>query len=300
MRADQRGIERRRLRRHEHAAAPTRGRHGHLWALPDGTGLHAPLGTVVEDPATGQLCCHLCGRWFRSLGGHVRAHGYSAAAYREAMSLLRTRPLVSVTLSAGIAQRQRQAYRASAQVRERFAATQEEARSGRLAWRSRAGNRESLQRLERKRTSRAQLDAGRATRARRSADRRAALIAEHGATDLHGYLRDAYAAGGSLESLARTTGLGRARLREELAAAGVTLRPRGQNTAAGKRARASATEAVAAARVGSADVRRWLSEHKEAGWSLSRLAAAVGHSTQWVRWRLDTAPGQASPRAVAR
>ena len=140
--------------------------HGHLWTLPEGTGLHAPLGRLVEDPATGRLCCHLCGRWFVSLGAHVRTHGYTADAYRDTMQLLRTRPLISTELSTTIATRQARAYADSAQVRERFAESQQLARTGQLTWRARAGNLESWQRLERVGTSRAQLAAGRATRAR--------------------------------------------------------------------------------------------------------------------------------------
>ena len=61
--------------------------HGHLWSLPDGRGLHAPLGSLVADVSNGRLCCHLCGWWFRALGVHVRVHGYTAGAYRAAMML---------------------------------------------------------------------------------------------------------------------------------------------------------------------------------------------------------------------
>lgn len=60
----------------------TEQRHGHLWHLSDGTGLHAPPAALVIDPETRRLCCHLCGLWFRSLGSHVRAHGHTADSYR--------------------------------------------------------------------------------------------------------------------------------------------------------------------------------------------------------------------------
>lgn len=49
---------------------------------------------------------------------------------------------------------------------------------------------------------------------------------------------------------------------------------------------------------GGGDLAGWLRERHTAGWSLSRLGHAVGHSTHWVRWRLeaptphyDAAPG---------
>ena len=57
------------------APARRRGRagsHAHLWSLPDGTGVHAPYGQLVAEADTGRICCHLCGRWFISLGSHLR------------------------------------------------------------------------------------------------------------------------------------------------------------------------------------------------------------------------------------
>ncbi|MGH3902622.1 MAG: helix-turn-helix domain-containing protein [Pseudonocardiaceae bacterium] len=50
---------------------------------------------------------------------------------------------------------------------------------------------------------------------------------ELGIDSLADYLREAYAAGASLRSLASVTGLGPARLRRELDAAGITLRQAG-------------------------------------------------------------------------
>lgn len=76
-------------------------RHGHLWSLPDGTGLHAPPGRLVIEEGTGRVCCHLCGWWFTSLGIHVRAHGYTAGTYRQAMGL----PRGSALTAAGPARR---------------------------------------------------------------------------------------------------------------------------------------------------------------------------------------------------
>ncbi|MBA2552459.1 MAG: MucR family transcriptional regulator, partial [Geodermatophilaceae bacterium] len=115
-----------------------RGTHAHLWALPDGTGLHAPYGRLVRDPDSDRVCCHLCGRWFRSLGSHVRRHGLSAADYRQVMGLCRSRPLTAGDVSAAISRRQAEAYRAHPDLRERLAAGQQLARSGQLAWRARS------------------------------------------------------------------------------------------------------------------------------------------------------------------
>lgn len=265
--------------------------HGHLWVLADGTGLHAPPGQLVREPGTGQVCCHLCGRWFVALGSHVRQHGYTAAEYREAMGLGRGRALVAADLSGSIRARQTWAYRESPTTRRHLAGGQALARDGRLAAEALRSNTARDDRLERSWTRVEQLAAGRQTQARRRNERLASRLNSLGAIDLVTYLRDAYAAGAGLEDLARATGLGRSRLRAALVDAGVTVRGTGTNTLAGKRARAEAAEAEAAARVGTDDLAAWLRQRRAAGWTLTRLGAAVGHSTHWVRRRLPALEG---------
>ncbi len=149
--------------------------HLHLWSLPDGTGLHAPYAELVAEEGTSRLCCHLCGRWYVSLGAHVRAHGHTADTYRLAMGLCTTQPLTSTPLSA-----QRRLRRVAA------------------------------------------LAAGRRTVAARREQELARRLAAWGHPSLHHFLRCAYSEGASLDDLARQTGLGRARLRQEVRAAGMT------------------------------------------------------------------------------
>lgn len=211
--------------RTEERVTPAR-THGHLWSLADGTGLHAPYGELVIESRTGRICCHLCGRWFVSLGGHLRVHGHTADSYREAMGLCRTRPLVAETLSRSIAGRQAQTYRRSSAFRARLAAGQQLSRTGQLAGLALTarGRRTSP---ELARIQRAALDAGRATRAARRDQALKRRLSELGIDSLADYLREAYAAGASLRSLATVTGLGPARLRRELDAAGITLRQAG-------------------------------------------------------------------------
>ncbi len=72
-----------------------------------------------------------------------------------------------------------------------------------------------------------------------------------------------------------------------MAEAGIPVRRRGSNTAAGKATRARRAEARAAARLGVEDLHAWLAVRRAEGWTLTRLAATVGHSTHWVRWRLS-------------
>ena len=234
------------------------------------------------------MCCHLCGRWFVSLGAHLRSHGYCADDYRDTMGLMRGRALVAPQLSATIRQRQTRAYHGSPQVRRRLAANQERARNGELAQQARMANAAGDDRLERIQGRAEQLAAGRATSNRRRDDKLADRLTALGTTSLSEYLRAAYSRGASLDDLRRATGLGQSRLRREMSTAEIIVRSPGYNTAAGKRSRAHAAEAAAAARVGTDDLVAWLSERRASGWTLTRLAAAVGHSTHWVRWRLPT------------
>src|SRR5580704_18011198 len=59
--------------------------------LADGTPYHAPVGEIVSDGTT--VVCHLCGRSRKSVAAHLRAHGWTKAAYCEAFGLERGQPL---------------------------------------------------------------------------------------------------------------------------------------------------------------------------------------------------------------
>lgn len=266
------------------------GTHLHLWCLPDGTGLHAPYGELVVEDDTGRLCCHFCGRWFTSLGSHVRAHGTTAERYRADLGLCRGEPLTAKPLSSAISARQQRAYTTTPEVRERFGVGQQMARDGTLGRLSATGR--STQPLAPAAVSRQRraLETGRGTVAARRQAALAALIEESGDPDLSTYLRTRYSQGASLERLATDTGLGRDRLRVAMVEAGIEIRESGANTAVGKRSRAVAAEEEAARRVGVDNLRGWLSARRADGWTLHQLGAAVGHSGHWVSWRLDSDP----------
>jgi hypothetical protein len=201
--------------------------HAHLWSLPDGTGLHAPYGQLVIESGTGRVCCHLCGRWYISLGGHVRRHGHTADSYRETLGLCRSRPLVAETLSRSIAARQTEAYRRSPELRAYLAVGQELCKTGQLAALA-ATTLATSPSPELTRLRRASLDAGRATRAARRDRALARRLRDLGFNDLPGYLRHAHGTGASLRSMAKVTRLGWAKLRHELDAAGIATRPTSQ------------------------------------------------------------------------
>ncbi len=212
--------------------------HAHLWSLPDGTGLHAPHGELVIESGTGRVCCHLCGRWYVSLGSHVRTHGHTADSYRDTMGLCRSRSLVAEALSRSIATRQTEAYRRSPALRARLAVGQEFSKTGRLATLAHTARTTSTS-PEGARIRRAALDAGRVTRAARRDRALARRLRELGFDDLGDYLHHAYSAGASLRSLAKVTGLGWARLRREIDAAGITVRPSHTGSDRGSCARAA-------------------------------------------------------------
>lgn len=206
------------------------------------------------------------------------------------------RPMTAEDISVAISRRQAAAYRRRPEVRSRLAEGQRMARSGQLAWRARgAVDREPAPELAAVR--RDALRRGRQTRERQREDAVQARLPELGHPGLGEYLRATYVAGASLAGLRAATGLGTLRLREVMAAAGILIRRPGDTTPSGRRSRAQASDRAAAERVGMGDIAPWLAEQYAAGSSLSGLAMAVGHSSQWVRWRLAHSAAGASSTA---
>ncbi len=62
--------------------------------LEDGTPYFAPLGEMPYDPDEDRVQCHLCGGWYRVVGGtHIIVkHGWTADEYRAAFGLLKQDP----------------------------------------------------------------------------------------------------------------------------------------------------------------------------------------------------------------
>jgi hypothetical protein len=193
-------------------------------------------------------------------------------------------------LSGQIATRQKINWDRSPEARNHFAPGRELARSGELSRRAAAAakiRQDSGQLPEAVLTARARsLAAGRASQAGQRERSRAAVVAAAGAASLPELLRARYGAGASIDQLAKLTGLGRSRLRAELAAAGVVIRASGTNLSASKHARGAANDALVAARVGTGDIRVWLFAQRQAGATLRELAQRTGRSTPWIRSRL--------------
>jgi hypothetical protein len=68
--------------------------------LPDGTLYYGRLGEIACDADEDQVQCHLCGGWFRRVGGShlLRGHGWTLAEYRDAFRL----PLLAPTSARGL------------------------------------------------------------------------------------------------------------------------------------------------------------------------------------------------------
>jgi rubrerythrin len=73
-----------------------------LGRLDDGTVYYAPLGEIPYDADEDRVQCHLCGGWYRIIGGtHLRhTHGWTVDEYRERLGLVG----VDATCSPGLSE----------------------------------------------------------------------------------------------------------------------------------------------------------------------------------------------------
>lgn len=69
--------------------------------LPDGTLYYGRVGELAYDADEDRVQCHLCGEWFRALGGsHLRrTHGWTLIEYRDAFQLAIQLPTCSRSVS---------------------------------------------------------------------------------------------------------------------------------------------------------------------------------------------------------
>lgn len=71
--------------------------------LEDGTAFYAPFGEIPYDPDEDRVQCHLCGGWYRIIGGThlIKTHGWTVQEYRERFGLLNA----DATCSRGLSRR---------------------------------------------------------------------------------------------------------------------------------------------------------------------------------------------------
>ncbi|MFI7134055.1 MucR family transcriptional regulator [Nonomuraea sp. NPDC050153] len=251
---------------------------------PSHDGLHAPMGTLVRDTDNDLVLCHVCGRWYRALGSHVRVHGLTADAYRQAFGLFASKALSSRGHTEARRAAQSGLYRRSARTRTDLGQGHRMARSGELAD---LASRQRPISPQRRAAQLRELAAGRRTRTATAEARLRDNLRELGFPDVRDGLVKLYIEQqNGIEELATLLRVSRAVVRRSLTDHGIEVRHTGVNSDAGKHSRVQANIAAAAALVGTTDLHRWLTERRAEGWTLARLAAALKRSIPWVRARL--------------
>ncbi|WP_330177343.1 MucR family transcriptional regulator [Streptomyces sp. NBC_01498] len=250
---------------------------------------HSHYGQLIRDEDTDTVVCHVCGRAFRSLGAHVRVHRMTAAEYRQEFGLLRTKPLSARSLSQEQSRAHVAIYAASEEARGHLSAGQDMARSGELSRKRRDADRGRPDPPQLRQTQQDSLTAGRGTRASAADARLATALRAGGFGDLGQALHALYVTSQhSIDDTARALSIGRGRVRRLLAEHGIAIRSTGQNSAAGRRARALLNDRKAAQRVGTPDIASWLRERRKEGATFRELAKATGRSIPWVTARTGT------------
>ncbi len=193
--------------------------------LPDGTPFYVPMGEVAADGDT--VTCHLCGRSLRSVTAHLRAHGWTKAAYCETFGLERGQSLE------GQDTRKRRAAAFAPRlvfdpaIRAGSAAGRQRARSGDLTRDAiRAGTGRPVPEQRRRKAAAARAAMPRELVARANRDRAARHLArvadtvarQQGYPDLRAFVLARAGAGASLAAISREAGLHQNWLARHLAA----------------------------------------------------------------------------------
>jgi hypothetical protein len=207
-------------------------------ALPAGeAGGFAPVGELLIVDAGGRIVCHLCGRAFAFLPGHLPRHGWSAELYREVFGLGRSTSLCAPALQ----QRRRELgverYAANPQLREGLAVRQALARNGELLKLSHAAQPVGNARAQSRQRAGERTEPTRTRTAQLAAKRLQCRLVELGfAWDLPGYLTDAYERRRlPVLAIARELKIGNVKIQRLLDDAGVVRRrPGGAETARGR------------------------------------------------------------------
>jgi hypothetical protein len=200
---------------------------GSAYCLLDGTPVFHPMGELLVDVDDDKICCGLCGRWFRALGGHVSAaHGWSADAYRDAFGLNAQRPLQAPAVSKAQAEQVRRRLQTDERLQAGMRKGVALARSGRLNPLGRQADVERGRALERRRRTVRQgerMGRRRAARLRADRDGRARAL---GFTDSEDMIRRRYVDGeATVAELATALGCAPITVIGEMDRLGIPRRP---------------------------------------------------------------------------
>jgi hypothetical protein len=260
---------------------------GLVGVLADGTPFYAPIGEIVSDGAT--VTCHLCGRTLKSVTAHLRAHGWTKAAYCEVFGLERGQSLE------GLETRKRRAASFGPRlifdpaIRAGSAAGRQRAATGELSKdAARASTGRPLPEQRRRKAARAAsaassevaAQANRDRAARHRAEEAARVASSQGYPTLGAYVLARVASGASLAAISREAGWHKDWLHRHLAevdpaaAAAVRQRP-------GDRDGPRWLQAVTA--LGFADVSSYLRDRHVVGHqTVSAIGAEIGMSNHAV------------------
>jgi hypothetical protein len=215
---------------------------GLVGVLSDGTPYYAPIGEIVSDGVT--VTCHLCGRTLKSVTAHLRAHGWTKAAYCEVFGLERGQSLE------GLETRKRRAASFAPRlifdpaIRAGSAAGRQRAAAGELSKdAARASTGRPLPEQRRRKAARAAAaassevaaQANRDRAARHRAEEAARVASSQGYPTLGAYVLARVASGASLAAISREAGWHKDWLHRHLAevdpaaAAAVRQRPGNQD-----------------------------------------------------------------------
>src|SRR6202453_4397742 len=252
-----------------------------------GTPYYAPIGEIVSDGTT--VTCHLCGRALKSVAAHLRAHGWTKAAYCETFGLERGQPLEGQETrkrrAASFAPRLifDPAIRAGSAVGRQRAAAGELSRDA-----ARASTGRPLPEQRRRKASRAaaaastevtaQANRDRATRHR--AEVAARVASEQGYPTLGAYVLARVASGASLAAISREAGLHKDWLHRHLAEVDPAVAAAMRQGPAG---RDSTRWVQAVTALGFADVPSYLRDrHLVRHQTVSAIGAEIGMSNHAV------------------
>jgi hypothetical protein len=211
------------------------------YQLPDGTPAFHPLGELLVDRDDDRIRCGLCGRWYRSLGPHLRqTHEWTVTDYRAAFGLNVQRPLEAPGVSERRSQALRRRLTSDPRVRAGMRNGLALARSGTLNELGRRADAERGRALERRRRTEDQgrrIGTQRAARFRAQRNRRARRL---GFPDVEALIRQRYLAEQtSLPEIAAALGCAEITLVAETERRAIPRKPQAQRLALGRKALAA-------------------------------------------------------------